>query len=565
AQQRVRRGRRGLRPHGADGLDPAGGDGPPRRRLREVADDLPAAARRALRRRDRPGLRAGRGLRRGSRDHGPRPGLLRVAQQRRRDPAAPRLVAARPLRLAGGELLLPAGPPEGAGREGQVAADGRGKPGLGGPRYLAPRRPRGADGPQGPSRSGGRVDAGGGDEDRPGALPRRRRRREQPRAPAHGRAGRRPRVRLRLAHPGRRPARGAGLEPDELAALRSCAPDHDSLRWSRPQALGVHAAARGEHRGTQHRRDRLAAAGALGQNPGEHDAREAHGVQVRGPLGGVLAAGEAAARRRRRPPHAAFCRAGDVLGPQGRRQPLLEARPRPPREGLRRDPEHLRVRAPRQRPPFHRLLRRAWQPAVRHRPARGLRAGRADDRRAGGPVHGAPDTQPAAQARAGPPARGGSAGGHALDPRAGAFRRGDRPVRRRGRERMDGAQSRGRPPGRARRGAAGVPRRTRRAPGKGDDVGRGARRRNGRRPGRQVRRMVRGGRRRSGGGPPRLLRLRHRQQDGRAPASRLVFAGGARTGRAPVVRRSEILERATALVRRRAGDQPSERGFGKTV
>ena len=48
----------------------------------------------------------------------------------------------------------------------------------------------------------------------------------------------------------------------------------------------------GEHRGAQYRRDRLATARTVGENSREHHARTAHGVQVPGPLGRVLAAGE---------------------------------------------------------------------------------------------------------------------------------------------------------------------------------------------------------------------------------------------------------------------------------
>ena len=63
--------------------------------------------------------------------------------------------------------------------------------------------------------------------------------------------------------------------------------------------------------------------------PANATARAPRRLHVPGPLGRALARRTGAARRRRRPPDAAVRRPGHVLGRPRRRQPRLEARPRP--------------------------------------------------------------------------------------------------------------------------------------------------------------------------------------------------------------------------------------------
>ena len=89
------------------------------------------------------------------------------------------------------------------------------------------------------------------------------------------------------------------------------------------------------HRGSQQRGDRLAPARAVGRAARECAARTAHRVSLPGALGGRLARGPRAARRRRGASDAAVRRPGHVLGPARRRQPRLEARPRPARRARR--------------------------------------------------------------------------------------------------------------------------------------------------------------------------------------------------------------------------------------
>ena len=198
-----------------------------------------------------------------------------------------------------------------------------------------------------------------------------------------GVAGARPRVLLRLAHRRRRPRRAARVRPAQPADLRPRPPDHRRVRRARTAPLGVHAPAR-TRRSTSSTTSsaRVGAARAVGRAPRQRPPRAPRRLHVQRPLRRAVARRAGAARRRRRPPDAAVRRPGHVRRHPRRRQPRLEARPRPRRPRPGRAARHLRSRSgcPSARQAIE-LLDGARQGHLRPRPRRGGRPRRGHGRR----------------------------------------------------------------------------------------------------------------------------------------------------------------------------------------
>ncbi len=172
------------------------------------------------------------------------------------------------------------------------------------------------------------------------------RRCQQLRARPPRRLRHRPRLLLRVAALRRRAPRTAGVRPHQRAGLRSGPADDAGGQRTGPPALGVHAAARREHRRAEQGRDRVAAAGAVRGHPRQRHPAAQHHVHLPGQVGRPVASGPRPAGRRRGPPHAALRRAGHVLRHPRRRQPGVEARPDAARRRRRVPCGHLPRGAP---------------------------------------------------------------------------------------------------------------------------------------------------------------------------------------------------------------------------
>ena len=178
--------------------------------------------------------------------------------------------------------------------------------------------------------------------------------------------------------------RAARVRPDQPADLRPGPADHRRVGRPGPAPLGVHAPAR-----TRRSTSSTTSGGAWellapwDVHPGNATPRAPRRLHVPGPLRRAVARRAGPARRRRRPPDAAVRRPGHVLGHPRRRQPGLEARPRPRRPRRRRAARHLRSRSgcPSARA-GDRVLDGARQGHLRARPRRGGRPRRGHGRRA---------------------------------------------------------------------------------------------------------------------------------------------------------------------------------------